>query len=49
MRAAFGRMVDVGMAEESTKLAKYSFLSQAADIIFSKDNNNTEIAIMLLR
>jgi len=49
MRAALGRMVDVDMAEESTNLAKYSFLSQAAASILSQANNNTEIALMLLR
>ena len=49
MRAALGRMVDVDMAEESTNLAKYSFLSQAAASVLSQANNNTEIALMLLR
>jgi flagellin len=49
MRAALGRMVDVDMAEESTNLAKYSFLSQAAASVLSQANTNTEIALMLLR
>jgi flagellin len=49
MRAALGRMVDVDMAEESTNLAKYSFLSQASASVLSQANNNTEIALMLLR
>ena len=49
MRAALGRMVDTDMAEESTNLAKYSFLSQAAASVLSQANNNTEIALMLLR
>jgi flagellin len=49
MRAALGRMVDVDMAEESTNLAKYSFLSQASASILSQANNNTELALMLLR
>ena len=30
MRAALGRVVDVDIAEESTNLAKYSILNQAA-------------------
>ena len=49
MRAALGRMVDVDMAEESTNLAKYSFLSQAAASVLSQANTNTDIALMLLR
>ena len=49
MRAALGRMVDADMAEESTNLAKYSFLSQAAASVLSQANANTEIALMLLR
>ncbi len=49
MRAALGRMIDVDMAEESTNLAKYSFLSQAAASVLSQANSNTEIALMLLR
>jgi len=49
MRAALGRMVDVDMAEESTNLAKYSFLSQASASVLSQANSNTELALMLLR
>lgn len=49
MRAALGRMVDADMAEETTNLAKYSFLSQAAASVLSQANSNTEIALMLLR
>ncbi|MEK9770562.1 MAG: flagellin, partial [Betaproteobacteria bacterium] len=49
MRAALGRMIDTDMAEETTNLAKYSFLSQAAASVLSQANSNTEIALMLLR
>jgi flagellin len=49
MRAALGRMVDVDMAEESTNLAKYSFLSQAAASVLSQANTSTDIGLMLLR
>jgi flagellin len=49
MRAALGRMVDVDMAEETTELAKYSFLSQAPASVLSQANSNTDIALMLLR
>jgi flagellin-like hook-associated protein FlgL len=37
------------MAEETTELAKYSFLSQAAASVLSQANSNTDIALMLLR
>jgi flagellin len=49
MRAALGRMVDVDIAEETTNLAKYSVLSQAAASMLAQANANTEIALMLLR
>ena len=49
MRAALGRIVDVDMAEETTNLAKYSFLSQAAASVLSQANSNTDLALMLLR
>jgi len=49
MRAALGRMVDVDIAEETTKLAKYSVLSQASASMLAQANANTEIALMLLR
>ena len=47
-RDALGRMVDVGMAEANSNLAKYSFLSQAAAPVLSQVNSNTGIALMLL-
>jgi flagellin len=49
MRAALGRMVDVDFAEETTNMAKYSVLSQAAASILAQANANTDIALMLLR
>ena len=49
MRAALGRMVDVDIAEETTKLAKYSVLSQASASMLAQANQNTDIALMLLR
>ena len=49
MRAALGRMVDVDFAEETTNLAKYQVLSQASASILAQANNNTEMALMLLR
>ena len=49
MRAALGRMVDVDIAEETTNLAKYSVLSQAAASMLAQANANTDLALMLLR
>jgi flagellin len=49
MRAALGRMVDVDVAEESTNLAKYNVLSQAAASMISQANSTSELALILLR
>jgi flagellin-like hook-associated protein FlgL len=49
MRAALGRMVDVDIAEETTNLAKYSILNQAAASMLAQANASTDIALMLLR
>jgi flagellin len=49
MRAALGRIVDADIAEETTNLAKYQVLSQAAASMLSQANANTELALMLLR
>ena len=49
MRAALGRIVDADIAEETTNLAKYQVLSQAAASMLSQANSNTEIALMLIR
>lgn len=49
MKAALGRIVDADIAEETTNLAKYQVLSQAAASMLSQANANTEIALMLIR
>jgi flagellin len=49
MRAALGRIVDADIAEETTNLAKYQVLSQAAASMLSQANANTDLALMLLR
>ena len=49
MKAALGRMVDVDIAEESTNLAKYSVLSQAAAAMIAQANQTSELALILLR
>jgi flagellin-like hook-associated protein FlgL len=42
-------MVDVDIAEESTKLATYSVLSQAAASMIAQANSTTDLALILLR
>jgi flagellin len=49
MRAALGRIVDVDIAEESTNLAKYTILNQAAASMLAQANASSDIALMLLR
>ena len=49
MRAALGRIVDVDIAEESTNVAKYSILNQAAASILAQANASMDVALMLLR
>jgi len=49
MRAALGRMIDVDVAEESTNLATYNVLSQAAASMISQANATSELALILLR
>jgi len=49
MRAALGRVVDTDIAEESTNLAKYSILNQAAASMLAQANASMDIALMLLR
>jgi flagellin len=47
--AANGRIVDVDIAAESTNLAKYQILSQAAASMIAQANSSMDIALMLLR
>jgi flagellin len=49
MRAALGRVVDVDIAEETTNLAKFSILQQAAASMLAQANQSTDVALMLLR
>jgi flagellin len=49
MRGALGRMVDVDIAEETTNLAKFSILNQAAASMLAQANASTDVALMLLR
>jgi flagellin len=49
MRAALGRMIDVDIAQESTNLATYNVLSQAAASMIAQANATSELALILLR
>ena len=49
IRAALGRIEDVDIAEESSNLAKYSILSQAAAAMVAQANSTNDVALMLLR
>ena len=49
MEAANGRIIDVDVAAESTRLAKYNVLIQASASMLAQANANNDIALMLLR
>jgi flagellin len=49
MEAANGRIVDVDMGEETTRMAKYSVLRQASAAMLAQANTAPEVALMLLR
>jgi flagellin len=49
LEAANGRITDVDIAEESTRLAKYNILVQASASMLTQANTNSDIALMLLR
>ena len=48
LEAANGRIVDVDIAEESTRLAKYNILVQASASMLAQANTTPQIALMLL-
>ena len=49
MRAALGRIEDVDIAEESSNLAKFGILTQAAAAMVAQANTTNDVALMLLR
>jgi flagellin len=49
LEAANGRIIDVDIAAESTRLAKYNVLVQASASMLTQANSNSDIALMLLR
>ena len=48
LEAANGRIMDVDIAEESTRLAKYNILVQASAAMLSQANVTPNAALMLL-
>ena len=49
MEAALGRIVDVDVAAESSRLARNNVLVQASAAMLAQANTTPEIALMLLR
>jgi flagellin len=49
LEAANGRIIDVDIAAESTRLAKYNVLVQASASMLAQANSSTDVALMLLR
>ena len=49
MEAAYGRIVDVDIGAESTRLAKYNVLIQSSAAMLAQANSTTDVALMLLR
>ena len=49
MEAANGRILDVDMGAEATRMAKYSVLRQASASMLAQANSSPEVALMLLR
>ena len=49
MEAAYGRIMDVDIAAESTRLAKFNVLKQASAAMLAQANSSTDVALMLLR
>jgi flagellin len=49
MEAANGRIVDVDIAAETTRMAKYNVLVQASASMLAQANSSTDIALMLIR
>ena len=47
--AAMGRITDVDIAAESTRMAKYNVLVQASASMLAQANSSADVALMLLR
>jgi flagellin len=49
MEAANGRIVDVDIAQESNRMAKYNILVQASASMLAQANSSSDVALMLIR
>ena len=49
IEAANGRIVDVDIAAESTRMAKYNVLVQASASMLAQANSSSDVALMLIR
>ena len=49
MEAAYGRIMDVDIAAESTRLAKYNVLVQSSAAMLAQANASSDVVLMLLR
>ena len=49
MEAAYGRIMDVDIAAESTRLAKYNILVQSSAAMLAQANSSSDVVLMLLR
>ena len=49
MKAALSRMIDVDVAEESARMAKYTVLTQASAAMVAQANSLNEVSLILLR
>ena len=49
MEAAYGRIMDVDIAAESTRLAKYNVLIQSSAAMLAQANSSSDVVLMLLR
>ena len=49
MEAAYGRIMGVDIAAESTRLAKYNVLVQSSAAMLSQANTSSGVVLMLLR
>ena len=47
--AAYGRIMDVDIAAESTRLAKYNILVQSSAAMLAQANSSSDVVLMLLR
>jgi flagellin len=49
LNAGRGRIMDVDMASESTRLSRYNILVQASASMLAQANSLTEVSLVLMR